>query len=140
MSLFLLDEQLARANVVARLPKRLKVQRLKDLRPGEQLLDDRIPEVLCTLRQPTLLTIDRDFWDRRFCHPGYCILYFHLPDERRDQLPGLLRALPALEEFRTRARRMGKVARVGRAGVDFWAASQPDLQTVPWPRSRRKTR
>jgi hypothetical protein len=41
------------------------------LRPGEQVLDDRVPEILLTLKAPTFITIDQDFWDRRLCHTGY---------------------------------------------------------------------
>lgn len=140
MSLFFLDEQLAKAKVLAQLPRSLRAQRLKDLRPGEQLLDDRVPEILLRLRTPTFLTIDWDFWDRRFCHPGYCILYFDLTLPQQKQLPGLLRTLLRLAKFRTRARRMGKVARVGRRGIDYWEWQSDELQTLPWPRSRRHTR
>jgi len=81
MSQFILDEQLAANEVVAPFQERHKAKRLADLRPDKHVLDDRIPEILLTLNQPTFITIDQDFWDARWCNPGYCILYFAL--ERR---------------------------------------------------------
>jgi hypothetical protein len=54
---FILDDQLAANEVIAPLQKRHKAKRLADLRPGEHVLDDRIPEILLTLNQPTFVTI-----------------------------------------------------------------------------------
>src|SRR5438552_3241244 len=79
---------------------------IQELRPNEQILDDRIPQILRALRHPTFVTIDQGFWNRRLCHPAYCILHFPLRDDQQSRLPGLLRALWRLPEFRVRKRRM----------------------------------
>jgi hypothetical protein len=120
MSQFVVDDQLALGQVLEMLQKRFKAQRLQHLRPGELILDERVPEILLTIRQPTFVTIDNDFWDRRFCHPDYAILYFALRTDQQGFIPDLLRTLLHKPEFRTRAVRMGKVARVHPDGVDFW--------------------
>ena len=65
MSQVILDDQLSQSEVLQPLDEWISVQRLRDLRPHELILDDRIPEILLTLRQPTFVTIDRGFWDKR---------------------------------------------------------------------------
>src|SRR5262249_30714584 len=107
MSQFILDDQLDVRAVLEPLQEWTTAARLGTLRPNEQILDSRIPEILLTLRQPTFVTIDHDFWHRNWCHPGYGILYFALPNEEQSGIPLLLRALLRRPEFRTRAARMG---------------------------------
>ena len=87
MSQFILDEQLAVNEVLGPLQKRLKIGRLVELRPGERILDDRIPEILLTQAKPSFVTLDADFWKADLCHPHYAILYFALPEDHQDQLP-----------------------------------------------------
>ena len=88
--------------------------------------------ILRTLKQPTFITIDADFWDRELCHPAYAIVYFALDDDEQEQLPLMLRSLWRRPEFRTRSRRMGKVARVGHSHIDWWQFQVPDLYRVAW--------
>jgi hypothetical protein len=119
MSQIVLDDQLDVQILVPALAA-WNLIRLQDLRPGEHVLDDRVPEILRTLHMPTFITIDRGFWDRRLCHPGYCLLYFQASKNEQKRLPRLLRRLLRLREFRSRAARMGKVARIRRDAVDYW--------------------
>lgn len=132
MSQLILDNQLDLAEVLPHLTKWITAQRLQSLRPGEKILDDRVPEILCTLERPTFVTIDQGFWHSRWCHPGYCILYFALREDQQKQLPGLLRALFRRPEFQTRAARMGKVARISSAQIDYWEYSKPRPTRIPW--------
>jgi len=140
MGLFILDEQLAAAELLAPLRKKLKVGRLPELRPGEHIFDDRVPEILRTLKQPTFITIDEDFWDRRLCHPNYAIFYFALPDHQQEQLPSLLFRLLRIPEFRSTAERAGKVLRVAKAQISYWQFPGNVQQQVSWPISRHKRR
>src|SRR2546428_420534 len=112
MSQLILDDQLNFRTVLKPLQKWITVQRLQDLRPTERILDDRVPEILLTLKTPTFVTIDQDFWHRQWCHPGYCILYFALSNLEQKLIPSLLRDLFHLTEFQTRGIRMGKIVRV----------------------------
>jgi hypothetical protein len=132
MSQLILDEQLDAGQVLVPLRKWITVQPLKELRPGEHLLDERVPAILQTLKQPTLVTIDHHFWDRHLCHPDYCILYFDLRDQKQKFIPNQLRALLHLSGFRTRAKRMGKVARIRDSGIDFWQFPPQNLQHLDW--------
>ena len=49
-----------------------------------------------------------------------------------DRLPGLLRWLLRAAEFRTRSQRMGKVARVGLSGADFWRFRSTRCERIVW--------
>ena len=130
MSQLILDDQLSSSEVLRPLEKWITAQRLRDLRPDELILDDRIPEILLTLRQPTFVTIDHGFWNKRLCNPNYCVLYFSLRDDQQELLPDLLRALFRRPEFRTRVSRMGKVACVGLTSVDFWEFKKSKLTRI----------
>jgi hypothetical protein len=131
MSQLVLDDQLDVQVIVPALEAWIPAVRLQDLRPTEHILDDRVPEILRTLKTPTFVTIDHGFWNRRLCHPGYCILYLDLAKDEQERLPGLLRRLFRLPEFRTRAVRMGKVARIRRETVTYWEAGEKKVLSLP---------
>lgn len=131
MSRLVLDDQLDIQVILPELPRGLTALRLQSLRPGEIILDDRVPELLLGLKQPTFITIDRGFWHRRLCHSQYCLLYFVLAKDEQEQLPGLLRQLFHLPEFRTRSARMGKVARVQKRRVTFWCSGSKATLQLP---------
>lgn len=132
MSQLVLDDQLQLLKVVEPIRKWAKCLRLSDLRPGERILDERVPEVLRGLNKPTFITIDQDFWAPHNCHPSYCILHFALRDDQQYQLPGLLRALVRTTEFQKRAWRMGKVARVSPVSIDYYQFPKEDLHHLSW--------
>jgi hypothetical protein len=127
VSQLVLDDQLDVQLILPSLETWTTAVRLQDLRPGERILDDRVPEILQTLKTPTFVTIDHGFWNRRLSHPGYCILYCRLTKDEQEQLPGLLRRLLRLPEFRTRSARMSKVASVGQEAVAYWEAGKKKI-------------
>lgn len=124
MSQLVLDDQLDVQIILPALAPWIRAVRLQSLRPGEHVLDDRVPEILRALKTPTFVTIDHGFWKRRLCHHRYCILVFALLTTEQQQLPRLMRRLFRLPEFRTRAARMNKVARVSDEVVTFWDAGK----------------
>jgi hypothetical protein len=138
MSQLIVDDQLSVRKVLTPLRKWITVERLQDLRPGEVILDDRVPEILRTQKQATFVTIDQDFWDERLSDPSYAILYFALRNDQQGALPDLLRALLRRPEFRTRAKRMGKVARVSTATIEWWQFPRANLQQFAWQEAARK--
>jgi hypothetical protein len=131
MSQLVLDDQLDVQKVLPPLAGWMRAVRLQDLRPTERILDDRVPQLLLALNGPTFVTIDRGFWRRRLSHPGYCILYFALRKEEQEEIPPLLRRLFRRPEFRTRAVRMGKVARVSKSVVTYWEADKKTELHLP---------
>jgi hypothetical protein len=138
MSQLILDDQLDVSEVLPSLRKWISAGRLKDLRPAELIRDDRVPEILRTLRSPTFITIDHGFWNARLCHPGYCVLYLALRDDQQHLIPALLRALLRRAEFRSRSNRMGKVVRVGPKAVPYWEFERRGLQSIKWSFRRRR--
>ena len=107
-------------------------QRLRDARPSEVIKDERVPEILRALGRPTFVTIDLGFWNKRLRDAQYCILCFPLENDQQDQLPALLRRLFRLPEFRSRAARMGKVARVSSVDVAYWQLGTERLHRLEW--------
>jgi hypothetical protein len=132
MSQLILDDQLDVHVVLEPLRRWIGAERLAGLRPHQRILDERVPAILRTLHQPTFVTIDHQFSNARWCHPNYCILYIALRDVEQQLLPGLLRALLRHPEFRTRARRMGKVARITTTAIECWAFRVRGLQRIEW--------
>ena len=120
MSQIVLDDQLDVVKVLPRLRRWVTAVRLQQLRPGQHILDDRVPEILRTCHQPTFVTIDADFWEPALCHPGYCIVYVELDFRRQQELPKLLRRLFRHPAFKSRAQRMGKVIRLNPSGIWYW--------------------
>jgi hypothetical protein len=59
MSQLVLDDQLDLQIIVPALEGWITSVRLQTLRPAEQILDERVPELLLTLNRPTFVTIDR---------------------------------------------------------------------------------
>lgn len=108
MSQIILDDQLADIAIRGRLAQWTRAQRLRDLRPGEVIKDERVPMILRELRQPTFVTIDMGFWNAR------------------------------LPEFATKAARMGKVARVSQSHIDYWQLGDEYPHRVPWPETTQR--
>lgn len=133
MSQLILDDQLFDLEVLVPLARWITVERLRDLRPGEVIKDERVPVVLRQLRQPTFLTIDMGFWDKILRDSRCCLLCFPLRNDEQYRLPELLRRLFRLPEFRTKATRMGKVARIGPAQIDYWLLGDERPHRLNWP-------
>ena len=133
MSQIILDDQLFDLEVLVPIARWITVQRLRDLRPGEVIKDDRVPVLLRQLRQPTCVTIDTGFWNRGLRDARYCILCFPLRNDKQYELPGLLRRLLRLPEFRTKRARIGKVAQVRPTHIEYWQLSDEKLRRLIWP-------
>ncbi|MBI1926164.1 hypothetical protein HYR99_18170 [Candidatus Poribacteria bacterium] len=131
MTQIILDEHLDPEKMLPALRSWTTVQRIVDVRPGEVIKDDRVLQLLHTLKQPTFVTIDDGFWDKNLRHPGYCILYFAFSDDQQDQIPPLLRQLFRFDAFKTKRARMGKVARVHPTYVDYWQWGDAERHTLP---------
>ncbi len=131
--MIVLDEQLLGRGIEHDIGRwyRGKVQFILDLRPNTIIKDDTIPALLQQQSQPTFVTInDRDFWQRAPCDVRYCMACFALSDDRASDISRLLRVLFRLSEFRTKAQRMGKIVRVTRGAVSYYAVHNRQTQTI----------
>ena len=132
MSKIILDDQLYDQEVLIPIARWTTVQRLRAIRPGEVIKDERVPQVLRQLSDPTFVTIDMGFWEKRLRNAKYCILCFPLRNDQQDELPELLRRLMRLPEFRSKSARMGKVVRVGVTGIECWELGSERLHRLAW--------
>lgn len=132
MSQIILDDQLFDVEVLIPIARWITVQRLRDLRPSEVIKDERVPELLRRLRQPTFVTIDLGFWNRGLRDNKFCILCFALQNDEQDKLPELLRRVVRLPEFRTKASRMGKVARISTIDIQCWESGNERVSRITW--------
>jgi hypothetical protein len=89
------------------------------LRPNTIIKDEAMPTLLCSAQRPAFVTTNvDDFWQRVPAHTRYGIVCLVLPDERLQETSFLLRQLFSLPDFKTRARRMGKVVRVSHGQLE----------------------
>lgn len=90
---------------------------------------DEIIPLLHSLRRPTLLTRDDDFYHPQLRHPGYCLAYF---DVALAETARYIRRFLRHPAFRTQAQRMGKVARVHESGITFWLVGADESGKLDW--------
>ncbi|NUO81126.1 hypothetical protein HUU05_13695 [candidate division KSB1 bacterium] len=119
MSQFIIDEQLPFDRVVFPIRKWASVKRIDELRPDEVIKDDRIGSLLQRIKHTAFVTIDSGFWNSRYCHPQYCILYFALRDDQHAEIPTLLRKCCQVDLLKTKRARMGKIVKIGRNKIEY---------------------
>jgi len=128
-----LDEQLLGRNLEIEIAKwyRGTVCFINELRPHTVIKDDAIPGLLRRQNQPTFVTInEKDFWRKVVITSHYCIVCFTLPDSRAGEIPPLLRSLFQRIEFKTKAKRMGKVIRVSERETSYYTFDERKVMTI----------
>jgi len=139
--MIVLDEQLLSYGVQASSARwyRGTVTDVTQLRPNTVILDEAIPMLLRAVSRPTFVTINvADFWRRLTPDPRFCIVCCAVPDTRAQEVPDLLRRVLALEPFRTRSRRPGKIVRVSRRHVQYYTTDTRAIHRVAWPKAPRQ--
>jgi len=131
-----LDEQLKKVGVQEAIGRwyRGRVCTINDLWPGSVIKDDIVPVLLRTVGQPPFITVNwPDFWPHTPAHQGFCVICFTvLPDSAVEVSP-VLRRLLRLPAFKTKAARMGKIARVSSEQVTYYQARAPRMYTLSLP-------
>lgn len=92
--------------------------------------DEEIIPFLLKHRRISFFTRDEDFYDRRLCHSGYCLVYLAV---EMYEAAFFIRRLLSHPDFSTQARRMGKVVRVSSARISFWRVRDEGESHVAWP-------
>lgn len=134
--MIVLDEQLKNSGVEEEIAGwyRGRVVNVTTLRPGTVIKDDAIPVLLRQASDPTFVTINTtDFWHRIAADRHYCVTCFPLPDDRVDEIPGLLRRLFRLSEFRSKRERCGKVALVSHTQIQYYQIHDSEVYALTWP-------
>lgn len=128
--MIVLDEQLMGRELERDIAKWYsgKVLFITDLRPNSVVKDEAVPELLRRSMQPTFVTINEiDFWKRILADKKYCIICFAWPDARTREIPDALRSLFGHLKLNTKAKRMGKVIRVGDESLRYYAFQQRQI-------------
>lgn len=79
--------------------------------------DDEIIPFLLSLRQPTLFTVDRDFYERSLCHARYSLVYL---DVKQSEAAAFIRRVLRHDKLDTQAKRMGTVIRATHTRIAVW--------------------
>lgn len=138
--MIVLDEQLLSYGLYGDIARwyRGTVTDITQLRPHKVIRDDAIPMLLRAAQRPTFVTLNViDFWRRLVPDVRFCIACCAVPDRRVQEVPDLLRRFFALDIFRTRNRRLGKIARLSPRQVQYYTTDSPVIQRLDWPRIRQ---
>lgn len=132
--MIVLDEQLLGRNIEVEIAKWYKgtVKFILDLRPNSVIKDDGIAELLRQQNQPTFITInEKDFWREIAIDSQYCVVCFTLRDGLSREIGQSLRTLLQLQEFNTKAKRMGKVIRVTKEQISYYTFRRRQVKVIP---------
>ena len=91
--------------------------------------DSEIIPFLHQLTKPTFFTRDDDFFDRKLCHSGYCLVYL---DVRKEETANFIRRVLHHWALKTKAKRMGKVISVSHVGLAYWELSAETEKHLGW--------
>jgi hypothetical protein len=91
--------------------------------------DEEIIPFLHTLRDATFFTRDLGFSDRKLCHPQYCLVCLVVG---KDEVAVFIRRILRQPEVDTKAKRMGVVMRVSRAGIAIWRRNVTKETYIHW--------
>ena len=139
--MIVLDEQLLSYGIQVSIARwsRGTVTDITQLRPHAVILDEAIPMLLRAASRPTFVTINiADFWRRLAPNPRFCIMCCAVPHTRAQEVPDLLRRVLALEPFRTRSHRLGKIVRVSPQHVQYYTTDTRAIHLIAWPKTPRR--
>ncbi len=91
--------------------------------------DDEIIPLLHQLDRPTFFTLDGDFYNRRLCHGGYCLVHLDVEEE---MVAEFVRRLLRHRELNTKAKRMGRVIRASTTGLAIWRIHHDQENQLSW--------
>jgi hypothetical protein len=139
--MIVLDEQLLSYGIQVSIARwyRGVMTDITQLRPYTVILDEAIPMLLRAASRPTFVTINvADFWRRLAPNPRFCIVCCAVPHTPAQEVPDFLRRVLALEPFRTRSRRLGKIVRVSSQHVRYYTTDTQAIHLIAWPKAPRR--
>ena len=98
---------------------------------GRPEWDDQqeILRYLHRVKQPTLFTWDHGLFRRHLCHPNYCIVVITGPVL---ETASMIRKFLRHPQFKTKAKRQGKVVELSPAGITWWEFGRTYQQQPAW--------
>ncbi len=129
--MLVIDESISEIEVWRLREWRIAVRVIGEDLADKSISDENILSLLHRLKQPTLFTRDRDFWNAEFCHPRYALVYMDIP-EHEGLVAAYIRRLLRHAEFDTNGKRLGKVIHVHQTGVKMWQRGTRTLKSIEW--------
>jgi hypothetical protein len=93
------------------------------------LKDQEVLTLRHHLDRPTLFTLDGDFYNRRFCHKGYCLVYL---DVEEDAVAGYVRRVLRHPDLNSKGKRMGRIIRASATNLDCWRIREGRERKLGW--------
>lgn len=127
--MILLDENVPESQRALLLAKRVAARQIGYDVERKGLKDEQIIPLLHTLDRPTFFTLDSDFYNRRLCHLGYCLVHLDVAEEAAAEY---VRRFLRHRKSNTRAKRMGWVVRVSATGLASWRIHHERENHLAW--------
>ena len=128
--MFLIDENVSELEVLRLRTAGVRVRLIGEEVGPVGVSDEDLVRSLQRLKRPVVFTQDEDFFEFRWLHRDYCLVWLDVnPNQVADYICRFLRR----PEFDTQAKRMGVVARVAPWCIQYWRAGQQGLQRLDWP-------
>ena len=124
-----LDENIPESQKALLRSRRVAVRQIGQDLGRKGMKDQEIIPLFHQLDRPTFFTLDGDFYNRRLCHEGYCLVYLDIEEE---MVAEYVRRLLRHRELNTKATRMGRVIRVLPTGLAFWRMRQVEESHSSW--------
>jgi len=70
--------------------------------------------------------------EESFAHACYCIINVAMPKEQIREIPGILRRLFRVPDFKTKALRMGKIIHVTQNHIEYYERDRR-IHSLQWP-------
>ena len=125
----ILDENIPESQRALLKSKRIAVRQIGNDLGRKGMKDDEVISLLHQYDRPTCFTLDSDFYDRRLCHRGYCLVHLDIEEET---VADYVRRCLRHRELDTKAKRMGRVIQVLPTGLRFWRIRQKQENLLPW--------
>lgn len=124
-----LDENVPESQRVLLRNQRIAVRQIGQNLGRKGMQDDDLIPLLHRLDRPTFFTLDSDFYRRRLCPEGYCLVHLDVSEEAVAEY--VIRVLRH-RELNTRAKRMGRVIRVLPTGLTLWRVGRQQEWRLAW--------
>jgi hypothetical protein len=91
--------------------------------------DDEVLPLLHQLERPTFFTLDEDYYERRWRHDGYCLVYL---DIHREMAAEYIVRVLRHRQLNTKVKRMGLVICASPGGMRVWRILQERESRLAW--------
>ncbi|MBI4657614.1 MAG: hypothetical protein HY735_01985 [Verrucomicrobia bacterium] len=127
--MFLIDENVSELEVLRLRNAGIRVRLIGDEVASIGTFDENLLPVLRRLKRPVFFTQDEDFFQFRWLHADYALVWL---DCRPSEVADYARQFLCHPDFDTQAKRMGTIVRVRASGIQYWRTGSRNLFRVGW--------